>query len=245
MRSLHHDIIHVITNTIILCSFTIALCTAAQRRPNDVLVATAVITGVDASIDVTNVDLQFFNKGREVVTAWSYSLEGKYPDGSTQTRAALVDEIAALLAPDPGQRFRPGDSRKARGALPINPQGESPVIVTVRISMVALEDGIALGDRTECRRLSFLRTQQADLLQNELNWIENSRKLAKSPHELKYLINEPTAERGSAKKPGAITRQLLPLLDTLGGPEKIDSVLRIFTDLKLLLATHSKLTEDK
>jgi hypothetical protein len=63
------------------------------------------------------------NGAPRTVTAWAWTVEGRYADGSTRSHSGTVDALADLLAaqlqPDKDVAFRPGTSRAFPESLPL------------------------------------------------------------------------------------------------------------------------------
>ena len=108
------------------------------------IAVTAAVRGVSDPLGMATIDLTVQNNSGKTITAWAWSVEGQYVDGSTRSRSRVVDGVTDLLAPD-GKVFAPGSRRAFEDMLPLGPNRDLPVHVTATLTMVAFADDTALG----------------------------------------------------------------------------------------------------
>jgi len=192
------------------------------------------VNGESASLDVT-----LTNNSPRIVTAWAWTVEGRYADGSTRSHSGTVDELVDLLAaqPQPGKEaaFRSGTSRTFQESLPLGPSGDLPTSTTAKMTMVVLDDDTAIGDAVKIRRLAAERKGQAASYANELAKIQEALK-APSPKDAlsAYVSGIPNGTLG-------IASQILGLLKINASPAVIDMALKAFNAVQALIAAHSTL----
>jgi hypothetical protein len=173
------------------------------------------------------------------VTAWAWTVEGQYADGSTKSHSGTVDALTDLLAVQlqlgKDTSFRTGTSRTFPESLPLGPSGDLPTSTTAKMTMVVFDDDTATGDTVKIRRLAAERKEQAGRYADELAKIDEALK-APSPKDAlsAYVSRIPNGTLG-------MSRQILGLLKINAAPAAIDMALKAFNAMQALIAAHSTL----
>lgn len=202
------------------------------------------LSGPDARVEV-----KLTNVSNKTVTAWAYSVEGRYPDGSSRSTFAMVDEVSSLLGaslPVPkGDRepaeFRSGILRTRLSRLPLSKRGEFPTSVTAVVEMVALDDGTAQGDIVRIRQLSGARRSMAASISSVLADIQRARESTDPKASLRATIEKLSKDTTGPRQGGLMLQQLMPLLDQ--EPVSLDRALAAYKAYRDLLNQHSDLKE--
>jgi hypothetical protein len=138
---------------------------ASATAPAQTLDQIVTSTRVRANNESASVDVTLTNNSPRIVTAWAWTVEGQYADGSTRSHSgtvdALTDLLAAQLQPEKDAAFRPGTSRTFPESLPLSPNGDLPTSTTAKMTMVVFDDNTAAGDAVYIRRLAAERKGQA------------------------------------------------------------------------------------
>jgi hypothetical protein len=211
----------------------------SAAAPAQTLDQIATSTGVRANGESAYVDVMLTNNSPRAVTAWAWTLEGRYADGSIRSHSGMVDALADLLAvqlqPEKDPAFRSGTSRTFYESLPLGPSGDLPTSTTAKMTMVVLDDDTAIGDTVSIRRLAAERKGQAASYADELAKIEEALK-APSPKQAlsAYISSIPKGKMG-------MSRPILGLLEINATPAAIDSALKAFHAQQALIAAHSAL----
>jgi hypothetical protein len=188
------------------------------------------------------VEITLRNTSRSTVTAWAYSIEAHYADGSKRCANAMVDDISALLGTDSDARaFRMSTVRSFSATLPLDANGNAPVSAVTTLKMAALDDRSALGDDSEIRHLEASRRSQAASMTKMLDDIERVRKSDDPKAALRALIADQSAkpnQLSGTPQPIALL-QLVPLVDQ--GPAALDRVVSMYRSYRDLLLQHSAL----
>jgi len=194
-------------------------------------------TRVRANGESASVDVTLTNNSQRIVTAWAWTVEGRYADGSLKSHSGTVDALADLLAeqlqPEKDAAFRSGTSRTFQESLPLGSSGDLPTSTTAKMTMVVLDDNTAIGDAVSIRRLAAERKGQAASYAEELAKIEEALK-APSPKDAlsAYVSRLPNGSLG-------MSRQILGLLKINATPAAIDFALKAFHAQQALTAAHS------
>lgn len=207
-------------------NFALATLTAAAfaQTVDQIAVSTSVrANGASAAIE-----LKLTNNSPRIVTAWAWTVEGRYAGGSSKSHSGTVDAVTELFS---DAAFRPKTSRTFEESLPLGASGDLPTTTSAKLTMVVFDDNMALGDATSIRRLAAERKGQAKSYADELSKIEEALKTA-SPE--KVLGTAPNSNLG-------MSRQILGLLKINAGAEAINAALKAFHGQQALIATHSDL----
>jgi hypothetical protein len=212
---------------------------ASVTAPAQTIEQIVTSTRVRANGAAADVDVTLTNNSPRIVTAWAWTVEGRYADGSTRSHSgtvdALVDLLGAQLQPEKDAAFRSGTSRTFQESLPLGSSGDLPTSTTAKMTMVVLDDDTAVGDAVKIRRLAAERKGQAASYANELAKIQEALK-APSPKDAlsAYVSGIPNGTLG-------IARQILGLLKINASPAAIDMALKAFNAVQALIAAHSTL----
>jgi hypothetical protein len=212
---------------------------ASATAPAQTLDQIATSTDVRAKGESASVDVTLTNNSPRIVTAWAWTVEGQYSDGSTKSHSGTVDALTDLLAVPlqlgKDTSFRTGTSRAFPESLPLGPSGDLPTSTTAKMTMVVFDDDTAIGDAVKIRRLAAWRKEQAASYANELAKIQEALK-APSPKDAlsAYVNGVPNGSLG-------MSRQILGLLKINAGPAAIDFALKAFHAQQALIAAHSTL----
>jgi len=182
-------------------------------------------------------DITLRNDSPKTITAWAWTVEGKYADGSTSSHSGIVDVISDLLAPNQSQAFRPGVTREFHDALPLGPYGERPISVDTRLTMLVFDDDTAVGDGHRIARFASSRKSMAALEADELDEIQ---KALKDPAP-KNAVRAAIAERQARGQSGGMLQQVLSQLERKAPAEAVEAAQSAFRAHQELLAAHSKL----
>jgi hypothetical protein len=212
---------------------------ASATAPAQTLEQIVTSTRVRADGDSANVDVTLTNNSPRTVTAWAWTVEGRYADGSTKSHSgtvdALTDLLAAQLQPEKDAAFRPGTSRAFPESLPLGSKGDLPTSTTAKLTMVVFDDNTATGDAVYIHRLAAERKGQAARYADELAKIDEALK-APSPKDAlsAYVSRLPNGTLG-------MSRQILGLLNMNATPVQLDFALKAFHAQQALIAAHSSL----
>ena len=224
-----------------ICAALAALITslACPSAPAQTLDQIATSTRVRANNESAFVDVTLTNNSPRIVTAWAWTVEGRYADGSTRSHSgtvdALVDLLAAQLQPGKDAAFRSGTSRTFQESLPLGPSGDLPTSTNAKMTMVVLDDNTAIGDVVNIRRLAAERKGQAASYANELAKIQEALKAPSPKDALSAYVNGiPSVNLG-------MSRQILGLLKINAGSAAIELALKAFGAQRALIAAHSTL----
>jgi hypothetical protein len=224
-----------------LCAVLAVLITslASPSAPAQSLDQIATSTRVRTNDGSAFVDVTLTNNSPRIVTAWAWTVEGRYADGSTRSHSGTVDALVDLLAaqpqPEKDVAFRSGTSRTFHESLPLGPNGDLPTSTTAKMTMVVLDDDTAIGDAVKIRRLAAERKGQAASYADELAKIQEALKAPLPKDALSaYVSGVPNGTLG-------IARQILGLLKINASPAAIDMALKAFSAQQALIAAHSTL----
>jgi hypothetical protein len=118
---------------------------------------------------VSIVDVQLENTSKKAIHAFRLTYTVKYPDGSSTTNSITSDLLnlyarAAVSSPQE-QRFitlfRSGETFKEESSVARSKDGSNAVDVYVEVGLVVFDDGTAIGEPTEIRRVASDRKLQA------------------------------------------------------------------------------------
>jgi hypothetical protein len=197
----------------------------------------ASCTSVRANRESAYADVTLKNNSPRTVTAWAWTVEERYADGSMKAHSGTVDVLSDLLAvqlqPGTDVAFGPGTSRTFQESLPLGPSGALPTRTIAKMTMVVFDDNTAVGDAVYIRRLAAERKGQAASYAEELAKIEEALR-ASAPKEAlsAYVSGIPNGNLGMA-------RQILGLLNA--APIATDLALKAFHAQQGLVAAHSTL----
>jgi hypothetical protein len=124
---------------------TLFCSAAAQAQTLDQIAVSANVHGV--SNGRAQVDVTLGNHSQKTITAWTWSVEARYADGSTKSHSGTVDVLSDLLEPNIGLSFRPATSRTFQDAFPLGANADLPTSAFASLSMVVFDDDTAIGDR--------------------------------------------------------------------------------------------------
>jgi hypothetical protein len=201
-----------------------------------VQVVSTAVKNVDAGH--ARVDITLKNVSQRTVTAWQWSVEGHYADGSTRSQSGALDDVSALIAPDPTSAFRPGTTRTFQASLLADINGQPPSSATTTLLMVAFDDQTALGDHVLIARLASGRRSMAAQLIDQLDEVQ---KLLQAPSP-KAAAKARIAEQ-QAKHAGLGILQIYSLIANDAPASSVDSAVAIFRNFQSILAKHSVLKE--
>jgi hypothetical protein len=213
----------------------LASVTASAQTLNQI--ATSI--RVRANGESANVDVTLTNNSPRIVTAWAWTLGGRYADGGVRSHSgtvdALTDLLAAQLQPEKDAAFRSGTSRTFQESLPLGPSGDLPTRTTAKMTMVVFDDNTAVGDAVYIRRLAAERKAQAASYADELAKIEEALRARSSKETLStYVSSLPNGNIG-------MSRQILGLLKINATPAQLDFTLKAFHAQRTPIAAHSSL----
>ena len=211
----------------------------SATAPAQTLDQIAISTAVRANGESAYVDVKLTNNSPRTVTAWAWTVEGRYADGSMRSHSGTVGALAELLAvqlqPGKDAAFRPGTRRTFGESLPLGPGGGLPASTTAKMTMVVLDDNTAIGDKVAIRRLAAERKGQAASYAQELAKIEEALKTPSPKQALRaYVSRMPNGNLG-------MSRQILGLLEINATPAAVDLALKSFHAQQTLIAAHSTL----
>jgi hypothetical protein len=178
------------------------------------------------------IEIPLTNLSGLTITAWSYSVQVRYPDGSTRVAGPMVlDSVSSLLKGNERDSFLPGTTRNLTATVPLDDAGEPPLTANAALRVIALADKSAIGDSTEIGQLASSRRSMAGRMSEVLAEIEKARQSPNPRAEMEALAK---------RYPGAIVRQLVPLVDN---PTAIDAALSGYREYRDLLNQHSALNQ--
>lgn len=117
------------------------------------------------------------NVSPKTITAYSYTVNATYADGSRETNNAMDDAISELvtdaIAPILGmpavhQQFGPGQTRTISAFVPLAADGSAPVSLNAEIPTVVLDDGAAIGDGKDIAILDAGRKRTVNMISLQL-----------------------------------------------------------------------------
>src|ERR1035437_9389870 len=108
------------------------------------------------------IEIPLTNLSRLTITAWSYSVQVRYPDGSTRIAGPLVvDSVSSLLKGNERGSFLSGTTRNFTATVPLDDAGEPPLTASAALRVIAFADRSAIGDSTEIGQLGTGRRSMA------------------------------------------------------------------------------------
>jgi hypothetical protein len=211
----------------------------SATAPAQTLDQIATATHLRANGESASVDVTLTNNSPRTVTAWAWTVEGQYADGSTKSHSGTVDALTDLLAVQlqlgNDTSFRTGTSRTFPESLPLGPSGDLPTSTTAKMTMVVFDDDTATGDTVKIRRLAAERKEQAGRYADELAKVDEALKSPSPKDALSaYVSRLPNGTLG-------MSRQILGLLKINAAPAAIDMALKAFNATQALIAAHSTL----
>jgi hypothetical protein len=177
------------------------------------------------------IEIPLTNLSGLTITAWSYSVQARYPDGSTRASGPLtVDSVALLQKGNERGSFLPGTTRNLNATVPLDEAGEPPLTANAALRVIAFADRSAIGGSTEIGQLASSRRSMASRMTEVLAEVEKARQSPNPEAEMETLAK---------RYPGAIILQLVPLVNN---PTAIDAVLSSYREYRDLLNQHSALS---
>ena len=211
-------------------------CGAAAQAPAlDQIAESATEHGVSNGLAQVNVTLR--NDSQKTISAWMWSVEARYADGSTESHSGTVDVVSDLLESNKGLSFRPATSRTFQDAFPLGAHADLPTSAVASLSMVVFDDDTAIGDRVRIARLAASRRSLAADAAEELVEIQ---KAVKDPSP-KEAIRAALVDREAKRPGGGMLRQILSQLENHAPPDAMESAQAVFRAHQALLASHSTL----
>lgn len=207
----------------------------AEGQTLDQIAVSAKLQG--ESFGHAQVDMTLINGTQKTITAWAWSVEARYVDGSTRSHVGTVDVVTDLLLPNKDRAFRSGTSRTFEDSLPLGPQGDPPTSAVASLTMVVFADQTAIGDRLEIGRLAALRKSLADLEAHELQDIQK----ALNDPSPKEALRVAVAEREAKGQGDAMMSQILTQLKNNVPSEAVASAMAGLRTYQVLLASQSTL----
>ena len=165
------------------------------------------------------------------ITAWSYSIQAQYPDGSASSGGGNVDNVSALLAGNEEGAFRTGVTHGLTARLPLDGRGEAPLAAEATLRMLVFDDLSAVGDPQEIIRLAASRRAMGKMMGDLLEEVEKARQSPDPKRELDALVAKHKSE-------GMVWVQLGPVFDK--GPGAFESVLTMYRTIRDLWIRHSE-----
>jgi hypothetical protein len=222
------------------CSFMVAVFivaagTMAQAQTLDEIGVSVALKG--ASNGRARLEVTLTNWSQKTITAWAWSVEGRYADTATGSHSGTVDVISDLLGPDKNAVFRPATSRTIEDSLPLGANGDLPVSTVAHLTMVVFDDDTAIGSPVEIQRFSALRQSMATSEAEELDKIEKAVQDPSPQDALRASI----ADREAKRRGAGMSRQILLLLETHVSAAAIESARAAFRAHQVLLSGHSAL----
>ena len=178
------------------------------------------------------------NLSQQIITAWKWSVEGHYANGTSLSHSATVDRISDLLGADSSLAFQPGSTHTFDDVLSEGVQGDPPFSMSADILMVAFSDQTARGDPGAISGLASLRRSRSAAIKEELDAIETARKGPHSRDTIKAMI----ADREANNK-GAGTLPILVSIDRGDSATSVDDMIAAFRKYQNLMLQHAVLTE--
>ena len=180
------------------------------------------------------IEIPLTNISGLTITAWSYSVQVRYPDGSSRAAGPwAVDSVSSLLKGNERDSFLPGTARNLTATVPLDDAGEPPLAADTALRVIAFADKSAIGEPAEIGMLVSRRRSMASSMTDVLAEIEKAR-----------LSSDPKAELETLAKryPGAIITQLVRLVDM---PAAMDMAVSAYREYRDLLNQHSALNQQE
>jgi len=171
------------TNIGILAFGALAVSASGQKAPARPVEGIAVIESVKIQKDQSvpgfvPVEVRLRNVSQHDIYGIRLDLTAQYTDGSTRPEVLGTDLLAGYLprgehevGPQSAQlaTFRSGETWQGRAEVHLGPDGAPPVGVQCQVTMVAFEDGTAIGSSEAIERLTQMRNAELDLHANLLS----------------------------------------------------------------------------
>jgi hypothetical protein len=212
---------------------------AAQAQTLDQIAVSATVQGT--KFGQGQVDVTLKNGTQKTITAWAWSVEGKYVDGTSSSHTGTVDVLSDLLAPNKNLVLRPATDRTFQDYLPLGQKGDPPTSAIAGLTLVVFEDDTAIGDQLEITRFFALRRSVATMEADELLDIQKALDSA-SPKEARLTAVTDREAKGSG---GGLLHTILAMLQNHTSSDAIAFVQASFRDHQALVASHSTRQELK
>ena len=169
------------------------------------------------------------------ITALSYSIQARYPDGSTNSAGGgNVDSVALLLPGNEKGAFAPGVINMLTADIPLDSRGAVPVAAEVTLRMLVFDDRSAIGDAGEISRVALSRRGNAKMMSDVLDAVGKALQSPDPKREMDALLAKHRSE-------GMVWVQLGPLFDH--GPAAMDAVLSSYRATRDLFLRQSELKQ--
>jgi hypothetical protein len=181
-------------------------------------------------------DMSIRNNSTKTITDLEWVVEGKYSDGSIETRGPhAVDLVNELMPVYKGQTFVPGSTRSFQESLPAH--GNDLPVASTRLLMVVFDDDTAVGDFQEVQKFAAGRRSQAASIKAELDEIKQAME-APSPKE---AAHKALKEHHQGQGQSIIMYQVLMMVEDGAPRADIETMLAVHTTYYTTMMAHSKL----
>jgi hypothetical protein len=179
------------------------------------------------------IEIPLTNISGLAITACSYSVQVRYPDGSSRAAGPwTMDSVSSLMKEGNGRdSFLPGTTRNLTATVPLDDAGEPPLAADTALRVLAFADRSAIGDSAAIGMLASSRRSMASSMTDVLAGIEKARQSSDAKAELETLAK---------RYPGAIITQLVRLVDM---PAAMDMLVSGYREYRDLLNQHSALNQ--